>query len=298
MFLIIGAQKSASTSLQHALRGHPEVYLPTGESQIFEDPHYSAEVADRSLSLLRSEAACGRQFTTFGIKRPDYLGLSQVCAPRIARHCPDARLVAILRHPVDRAIAAYFHYVKYDALPLLPAEEALSLILKGSLKEYPLSKRILEYGLYGKHLKTYSRYFDRSQLFVGLHDHMLGGPTQLLTRVSAFLGLSSGVPLSVSGKRSQAVVYSPMRLRFLRLRNPMVFQWVSDGEVWRFRFGALSKLVWYCFEAVDRYGAQPLFGNQKPIISRDLRRALLDYYREDQCILSEFIGGVPDSWEI
>ena len=43
-FVIIGAQKSASTFMQVCLDDHPDIYLPRGETTFFESPDYRENV--------------------------------------------------------------------------------------------------------------------------------------------------------------------------------------------------------------------------------------------------------------
>lgn len=101
-FLIIGAQKSATTFLLRCLREHPDVFVPSGEIPFFEDPDYSQGDIESFARLF----ARGCHKKAVGLKRPNYLHKPE-CPERIHRHIPSARLIVILRDPIERAISAY-----------------------------------------------------------------------------------------------------------------------------------------------------------------------------------------------
>ena len=84
---------------------HPEIWMPRGETPYFEDPDYHQSTPDEFLSQFPHESG-----KLIGIKRPNYIGKPE--APeRIETDLPDARLIAVLRDPADRAISAYFHQI-------------------------------------------------------------------------------------------------------------------------------------------------------------------------------------------
>src|SRR5271166_1577090 len=112
-FAIIGAGKSATTWLHMGLRKHPEIFLPENETPFFEDPYY----CESDLRPLFSELRAARGYATVGIKRPNYL-CTPGCADRLAKHIPRARLIAMLRNPVERAVSQYFHLVRSGRLPV------------------------------------------------------------------------------------------------------------------------------------------------------------------------------------
>src|SRR5690348_3927297 len=106
-FLIIGAEKAGTTFLHQALRLHGDVFMPSDEIPFFEDPDYGAPGAWQEFSKL-FEPGAGKR--AIGLMRPNYLHKPE-CPARIHKHFPDAKLVVMLRDPVERAISAYNHNV-------------------------------------------------------------------------------------------------------------------------------------------------------------------------------------------
>lgn len=106
-FLIVGAMRCGTTFLAHCLGAHPDIYIPRAKEIHYFDVHFEKgpEWYKRKFSGAKKEHAVGEATQS-------YMYLDYV-PPRIASLLPDARLIAILRNPVDRA---YSHYWFHRAL--------------------------------------------------------------------------------------------------------------------------------------------------------------------------------------
>lgn len=292
-FIIMGAQKSASTYVQRALVDHPGVFLPDGELRYFEDPWFDEALYERFLATFQGAPDKRR----IGFKRADMLALPE-CSERVKARLPDAQLVVILRHPVDRATSAYFHYLRYDSLPFADVEAGMRRILDGSLSGYPHAARVLDYGLYARHLERWFSLYDRDRVLVLLHDNIQRSPQESMETVYAFLGLDTRHRSRNLDRRSQAVIYSLPRLRFLRLRSPFVFHWNQDRMASTWRFGPLSRWAWYVFEGCDRYILGRFLPNDRPRLSEELDQRLRDFYRDDVARLRAMLPELDVPWTL
>lgn len=113
-FLIVGAQRCGTTSLYKTLTQHPAV-LPAG---LHKGVHYFDTDYERGpawyrshfptrLAAKRSERRTGSWPIT-GEASPYYM-FHPMVSERIARDLPQARLIVLLRDPVERAYSAYTH---------------------------------------------------------------------------------------------------------------------------------------------------------------------------------------------
>src|SRR5688572_14326389 len=100
-FLIVGAMRSGTTSLHKYLQAHPDVFVASGKEVHFFDRRYG-----RGLDWYRSRFAGVTTERVVGEATPAYMYDENAIA-RIAHDLPDARLIVVLRNPVDRA---YSHY--------------------------------------------------------------------------------------------------------------------------------------------------------------------------------------------
>ena len=127
-FIIIGAEKAGTTALWQFLRQHPQVYMSAvKEPQFF--GYEGREVSFQGPGPVVKEALpiCDLEeykslfkgtesYKAVGEASPSYLYNSQ--APeRIRHYVPQAKLIAILRNPVDRAYSRFLHLVREDREP-------------------------------------------------------------------------------------------------------------------------------------------------------------------------------------
>src|SRR5690349_6371993 len=115
-FLIIGAQKAGSTSLASYLAAHPCVVPPRWNEAHFFDLNYERGVDwYRSLFPVGVRARLnsrlrGRRHLT-GDSTPHYIVHPRMPA-RARDLLPAARIIILLRDPVDRAHSHYHHEVR------------------------------------------------------------------------------------------------------------------------------------------------------------------------------------------
>jgi hypothetical protein len=89
------------------------------------------------------------------------------CPERIHRHIPHAKLIVVLRDPVDRAVSAYYHQVKMGFAPLKSVNRGLlEIIYAGHTERYRRSAEVIGYGFYHKQLRCYLEFFRIEQMLV------------------------------------------------------------------------------------------------------------------------------------
>ena len=116
-FVIIGAQKSATRWLRQNLGEHPDIFTPDSEMHFW---NLEQRVRIRGLAWYRDQFQGWNGEPIVGEATPGYMiwrhHPARVAA-RIKRLCPDTRLIALLRNPIDRAVSAMVHHVKHGRLP-------------------------------------------------------------------------------------------------------------------------------------------------------------------------------------
>jgi hypothetical protein len=292
-FIVIGAQKSASTFIQNALGEHPDIYTPKGETSYFESPDYENVKTPPWDDLFK-----GKTERLVGIKRPQYIGKSEVPA-RISADLPDTKLIAVLRNPIDRLIAAYFHQVKYGTLPPIPFEKGMPEILRGdaTYHSYPRSKELLEFGLYAKHLSGYHTQIAKQSLLILFHEDIVASPQTAIHEVYHFLGVTTDfIPGNLS-KRPQKVIYSIPRLKLLTQRNRFLYHYNKDKT--RLWINNMTWLEWLSVAAItgiDRTIMRHIFKDKKPILTSELHAKLLEFYEDDIRKLADITGRDLSHW--
>lgn len=197
-FCIIGAQKSGTTTIARVLEAQPGVFLAPVKEVHFFDRHF-----DRGLTWYERQFAKAPSGAIVGEATPMYLFEPEVAA-RMASVMPDARLVAILRNPVDRAYSHYWHTRSRGDEPLelreaIAAEpERLRSDDVGVRGRYSYVGK----GRYAAQLQRFVDHFPREQLLVLLFDDLVREPETLLAQVCAHIGAG---PLQLDGVATRQV---------------------------------------------------------------------------------------------
>lgn len=216
-FLIIGAQKAATTALQTALRRHPGICMPTGESAIFEEPDY----AQRRWERLGDDEPAG---VVKGIKRPNYL-CSDQAIEHVSDALPEARLIVVLREPISRAVSSYYHLVRHAQLPFLPLDAGMNRCLDAfEAGDASLAASIVRFGLYGRYLELWYARYPRGRFLILAQQFVSDNPGHALRRCATHLGVDPESSMFMDASR-QAIerknvgLYDARLLRIGRLAS-------------------------------------------------------------------------------
>jgi hypothetical protein len=198
-FLIIGAGKSGTTSLYHYLKQHPEIYMSPvkepkffaveGKTLDFRGPNDEAHMNRKSVTDLGAYRALFRGVTdekAIGEASPLYL-YSPEAPGRIKHHIPEAKLIAILRNPVDRAFSSYLHCIRDRGEPLKDFAQALGEEETRIENGWGPIWHYKNVGFYSVQLERYFDTFGREQIKVFLYEDLKGDPVGVLQSICRFL---------------------------------------------------------------------------------------------------------------
>lgn len=287
-FAIIGAQKAGTSLVQLGLRSHPSIFMPNQETPFFEDPDYAA---DRLCTVLCSLAGA-RLGQIAGIKRPNYFARSEVPS-RLAHHFLDLKLILILREPISRAISAYFHLMQEGLIPLAPLDVGMQRILDGEYDHWPSAPTVLTYGLYGRHLTHWRRFFPRHRFCVERFDVLTEQTSLSLSRMYRFLDVEDVGNARIEGAHPKRGIYSIPSLRVVRMLGKVGRRYTHghsridfrgwQGKLGRFTGGAARSLL--------AFQSQP-----PPQLPEAIRCRLVEYYSADLELLTKIMPGQYDDW--
>lgn len=218
-FLIIGVQKGGTTSLYRYLEDHPSIAGAFTKEVHFFDNHTRDYKYGKGMSWYRSNFVydTNRFFKQFshqpniitGEGSPDYI--FDVHAPkRIATHLPKAKIIILLRDPVDRAYSHYLHNSRADWDPdreKLSFEDAIAtepdrldgeyekLVQEESYFSYNyMHYSYLKRGLYADQLKVWFQLFPREQILILKSEDFFVSPGKVFQEVLSFLQLPPWEP--------------------------------------------------------------------------------------------------------
>ncbi|MEM6641573.1 MAG: sulfotransferase [Bacteroidota bacterium] len=298
-FLIIGAGKSGTTSLDYYLDQHPEVFMsPVKEPNFFgfelateddfkDDPlelaYYKQSVTsiEEYLSLFSESSdakAIGEISNTYLTHENAY--------QRIKHHIPDTKLVVILRHPAERLYSRYLHLARDNRLPT----ENFSDCLDQSSVWWKRNDLIKE-GFYYKNLSRFYHAFKESQIKVFLYEDLKNESEKLMKDLYSFVGVHPEF------KPDTSVTYNRSGVIKSKLYNDIVGY---QGVVRKVAGAVIPKRT---FQKLKKNAAaQKLITKvrdrnlDRPPFDPSLKQAITEFYHEDITALSKLIGRNLDHW--
>ncbi len=215
-FLVVGAAKSGTSSLDRYLGQHPDVYMPRKkEAHYFSIPDFPETFrgpGDDGMNkeTIRSQAAYEALFA--GADGRTAIGESSVfylyypgTAERIRRWNPDMLVVMLLRNPVDRAYSAYMHLIR-DGRETLSFADSMAQEEARRSGDFEPMWLYRELGLYHDQVKRYFDEFPREQVKVVLYDDFSRDTRGAVADVFRFLGVPPDVSIDTEQRFNESGV--------------------------------------------------------------------------------------------
>ncbi len=211
-FLIIGRSLCGCTALARVLNRHPQIYTsPVEEPSFFalngiaprfdgpEDDRWSRHLVYRLSDYqalfknVTTETAIGEVSTMY----TNWYQVEQT-AENIFQHIPHARLVVILRHPAERAYAAFLSRRQQGREPLADFAQALTAEYDPRRANWSPAHRYFQNGLYDTLLQPYYKRFPREQIHIGLYEDSQTRPCEFIRDILRFLCMDETLTLEGS----------------------------------------------------------------------------------------------------
>ncbi|HET7207519.1 MAG TPA: sulfotransferase domain-containing protein [Terriglobales bacterium] len=204
-FLIVGAQKAGTTSLADYLTAHPDVIPPKWKEVHFFDldyhrglewyrSHFPVYGRPRLKSFLRHHRLMTGDATPYYIFHP-------LVPERAFQALPHAKIIVMLRDPVDRAYSHYNHEVRHghEFLSFEKATEAEESRLKGVAERFSADRFYTSFehqhfsyvsrGIYQAQIERWLHFYPAEQLLVISSEEFFRNPAEQYKRVLKFLSL-------------------------------------------------------------------------------------------------------------
>ncbi|MEG3988905.1 tetratricopeptide repeat protein [Microcoleus sp. S28C3] len=188
-FIIIGCQRCGTTSLYTYLAQHPQILTPIKKEMDFFSWHFDRGI-DWYLAHFPPMPA-GEQFLT-GEASPSYFD-SREAPERLYSLFPQAKLIVLLRNPVDRAISQFYRLTGLNwearSLDRVISDEIERL---SQNPEYIIGEEPGNYlarGRYIEFIKKWRAFFPREQLLILKSEDFYAGAATTVKQVLEFLDL-------------------------------------------------------------------------------------------------------------
>jgi hypothetical protein len=285
-FLIIGAMKSGTTALYYYLEQHPEIYMsPVKEPNFFSSQEQeNAADAVTNIGTYQDLFRGGSGKKALGEASHSYLYEPRAAAD-IKRYVPEAKLIAILRNPIDRAYSHFLHMVRTGMEPLDDFAQALREEEVRIHKERTFQDYIGR-GLYYNQLKRYFETFPREQVRVYLYEDLSGAPLSTVQDAFRFLEVDDSFVPDVSLRRNVSGQPKYKTLDGLLRRQSRI---KHAAKIY-----LPARMRWRLSKAFDDLKTRNLA--EPPPVQSKVRRQLIGVYREDILQVQELIHRDLSGW--
>ena len=297
-FLLVGAPKAGTTALHAALAGHPGLFL----SGVKEPKYYLCGDSPPPAYRGPGDAHSNREWVwqrqryldLFGTAREDQLAGESTpfylyhrdARRRIAADLPRAKLVAVLRDPVDRAYSNWQHLWVDGLEPVGDVVEAARREQSRVDEGWAPFWHYRGLGMYGRQLADLYEHFPREQVLLLRYRELIDDPHATLNRVARFLGVAEDVVTEIPSGNSRPFVTPGARTRVL---GPVVRAGATAGQFF-------PPQAW---RAVSR----PLVGQlhqrgdaARPRLTPEQSATLRAPFLEDIALLEELTGESYADW--
>jgi hypothetical protein len=305
-FFVVGAAKSGTTSLYEYLKLHPEVYM----APIKETHHFSTDIDNskfrpnyaRSLNKDLTGFLSGNMeegiFHAFVKDWNEYVQLfkkvngekaigevtnsylySKEAAKNIISKFPDAKVIMMLRNPVDRAFSHYLMDLRigYETANFMTA---LKKDLARNPKGWGISNLYIEIGMYYEQVRRFIEVFPEPQRRIYIFDDFVKNPEAMMKDIFRFLEVSETTIIDFSRK------YNPSFIP----KNKLIGKLNTQKKVKDWLKGVLPKSVKSKFKKTF-YTDRDL-----PKIKSEERKFLQDIFRDDIEKLSALLHRDLSAW--
>jgi len=285
---IIGVQKAGTTTLDDWLSQHPQIYC----YESLKDVHLFARfksMAEIEQRLMKEPASYKNQPVILQ-SAVNYIFYPQLLES-IAQFKPKAKLILILRNPVDRAISSYAYFKKM-LRETRPMEEAL-LYQPKEVTEFTKDNgdfTYIEHGFYAKQIKNCLQYFSKEQLLILDYNDLSANPSSLLKQIFSFLNIDTAFQPDLTAKN----VTGSVKNQFLQeriIKQGKVRKWIVKNFLDPFlpvgKRKMIKKKLFEMNTGKEKTG-QLLPGNEETV--EQIKKRLRPYFMEDVKELDALIG--------
>ena len=283
-FMIVGAPKSGTTSLQFYLSEHPEVFMSTpkevnyfSHSEIEQEELYYKDFRIETLSEYEKLFDEVSNEKAIGEASVSYLFYPKI-PYKIKKTIPNAKIIILLRDPVSRS---YSHYLMDERLGYVDVD--FDRIIFNNSKDKLLSlyyQQYVELGYYFQQVKRYLDVFGKENVGVYIFDDLTTNPQNILNQVYILLEIEK-IELSGINKRHNA---------YMNPKNSLISHLYHSHRLRIITKRIMPDLL------IDRMKKTLFKIDQKPTMSERILEYLSSLYIEDIQLLEKLIDKDLSCW--
>lgn len=295
-FLVIGAGKSGTTSLDQYFSQHPQVFMARKEPcyfslkniELINDPndkemihHYPNGVNkfEDYLHLFNN----AKEGQIKGEVSPIYLN-SDIAPVEIKKTLPNAKLIAILRHPAERLYSRYLHLANEFRAPNI--DDLFDLASKWHWRN-----DLVKEGYYGKNLQRFYDIFEDNQIKVILFEDFRSSPQEVMSSLYSFINVDLNFTPDMTIEYNQSGFVKNRKIDWLLGRKGIINRSLKKVNS---KFYAKLKSNATVYKGLLKIRNKNI---ERPKLSLDLKRKIThEFYIDDIKKLEQLLGRDLTTW--
>ncbi|WP_428658502.1 sulfotransferase family protein [Runella sp.] len=237
---IVGAAKCGTTSLYNYLSEHPSVFMSP-----VKEPHFFSEVyQEKPIKIIKEKryhSVVINDLDQYNSLFDDCINESVIgeastsylwdtnAAQRIYNYNPGARIIIMLRNPIERAFS---HYVmqKFTGMENLSFYDALQKDISTSNKKWGVDNIYIDLGMYQKQVEKYTSIFPKKNIKLVSFQKFKMYTKDEFDNICDFLGIERGFVTQFTvyneSKKDKNLLITSIKSF---LRNKISYDWIPDS---------------------------------------------------------------------
>jgi hypothetical protein len=294
-FVIAGTEKAGTTSVFVYLSEHPDVCASSRKETDFFRGEFTGDSIQDQLNYSRYFSEVDKECSVIMEASPGYLGEAELVAPRMHAMIPDAKILFILRDPIDRLHSSYnFHIGKLNipediSFPdyvqrCLAYESGAASATELGIDEWYL--KVMRFGRYAEFLTLYRDIYPDTSIKVLFFEFLKEDTVGFMAELSKFLEIRPDFWKDYEFLKSNVTFFGRNKL----LHRAAIWGNTFTEPLLRKRPNLKHRLVNFykaINQAHDGYDPMP----------ESIRENLLRYYQPSVDALPKLLGcSIPESW--
>lgn len=270
-FIVLGGHKCGTSSLHNYLAQHPEIYMPRIKGTDF----FNREGSSETITSIEKYQAFYQEMTNekiAGEVSSVYLYSKGAC-DAIKKYLPEAKLIAVLRNPVERAFS------HFNQLPETKKRDR-------NFSEIFDEKKVLRNGFYSTPLNMYFDSFGRNRIKILLFDSLRNDKKYFFYSIFQWVGVNPNFMPDTSIVTRQGG----------EIKNQAVKNIFNGNNILHSTAGFLLRPFTTPDQRRDLYKKTKNMFMQKNELPEQLRKQLIDFYREDILQLQDILDMDLSHW--
>ena len=294
-FVIAGTEKAGTTSVFVYLSEHPDVCAASKKETDFFRGEYTGDPIQDELNYSRYFSDRDKECSIIMEASPGYLGEADLVAPRMHTMIPEAKILFILRDPIDRLYSSYnFHISKLNipediSFPdyvqrCLAYESGVTSAHELDMDEWYL--KVMRFGRYAELLTLYQEIYPAGSIKVLFFESLQQDIIGFMVELSKFLEICPDFWIDYRFRKSNVTFFGRNKLlhKVAMWGNTITEPFIRKRPKLKHSLVDFYKVI---NQASDGYDPMP----------ESVREDLLRYYQPSVDALPKLLGcDIPESW--